>query len=347
MAPRKIRIDAASVCQLRCPGCLTGKGELPSVVGTGLLKVDHFRALLDRHPEIQEVELSNWGEVLLHPELDQLLEAAHERRVSVTFNNGVNLNTAADESLEAIVKYGVRSMVVSIDGATQEAYEKYRVKGNLENVLANIRRLNALKREYRTSYPVLTWKMILFAHNQHEIADARRKALGLGMAFRTEINANGDFDGLDDEAAARVDSGLEVVTYTEHVDRTGSTLVKKYCHQLWNEPQVNWDGKILGCCMNTWSDFGGNAFVEGLESERLEYAKRMLLGQAPARDDVPCTTCSEYVAMQRTKNWIRDRDVVINRARKRMARKTTEILGSRVLQPFGNRLQSWAATRGR
>ena len=347
MAPRKIRIDAASVCQLRCPGCLTGKGELPKAVGTGLLKVDHFRSLLDKHPEVREVELSNWGEVLLHPELDQLLRTAHERNVAVTMNNGVNLNTASDEALEAIVKYGVRAMVVSIDGATQEAYEKYRVKGNIATVIENIKRLNAIKREYKTSYPVLTWKMILFAHNQHEIADARRQALGLGMSFRTEINANGDFDGLNDEEAAREDSGLDVVTYEEHVDATGSTLVKKYCNQLWNEPQVNWDGKILGCCMNTWSDFGGNAFEDGLETERLEHAKKMLLGEAPPRSDIPCTTCSEYVAMQKTGNWIRERDVMINRARKRVARATTALLGARVLQPFGNKLQSWAATRGR
>jgi len=347
MAPRKIRIDAASVCQLRCPGCLTGRQELPRVVGSGLLKVEDFRALLDKHPEVREVELSNWGEVLLHPDLADLLRVAHERNVAITFNNGVNLNTASDEALDAIVKYGVRAMVVSIDGATQEAYVKYRVRGNIADVIANIQKLNELKRQYDTSFPVMTWKMILFAHNQHEIADARRQALGLGMSFRTEINANGDFDGLPDEEAAREDSGLSVVTYGEHVEATGSTLVKKYCHQLWNEPQVNWDGKILGCCMNTWSDFGGNAFVDGLETERLDYAKKMLQGRAPERDDIPCTTCSEYVAMKKKNNWIRDREVMLNRARKRVARVTTSLLGARVLQPFGNRLQSWASTRGR
>ena len=40
--------------------------------------------------------------------------------------------------------------------------------------------------------------------------------------------------------------------------------MQEICHQLWDAPQINWDGKILGCCRNFWGDFGGNAFTEGL-----------------------------------------------------------------------------------
>lgn len=51
-------------------------------------------------------------------------------------------------------------------------------------------------------------------------------------------------------------------------------------------PQINWDGKLLGCCLNFWGDFGGNAFEQGLEhvlsSENLAYARRMLQ-RAPPR----------------------------------------------------------------
>jgi hypothetical protein len=47
----------------------------------------------------------------------------------------------------------------------------------------------------------------------------------------------------------------------------------------------NWDGKVLGCCINTWIDFGGNAFRDGLtaslNTEQIQYAQAMLLGRAP------------------------------------------------------------------
>lgn len=78
---------------------------------------------------------------------------------------------------------------------------------------------------------------------------------------------------------------------------------RRTCGQLWNETQVNWDGRVLGCCVNHWGDFG-NAFTEGLaavlDGERLAYARRMLAGRAPALDDIPCTRCKHYGAVART-----------------------------------------------
>ena len=73
------------------------------------------------------------------------------------------------------------------------------------------------------------------------------------------------------------------------------------CTQLWTEPQVNWDGKVLGCCVNRWGDFG-NAFEEGLDAvlagERYRYAQRMVVGLAPPRDDQPCLQCPVYARLR-------------------------------------------------
>jgi hypothetical protein len=41
--------------------------------------MDDFRAFLTLNPSLRTVELSNWGEVFLHPDLPLLLAAAHER----------------------------------------------------------------------------------------------------------------------------------------------------------------------------------------------------------------------------------------------------------------------------
>ena len=66
------------------------------------------------------------------------------------------------------------------------------------------------------------------------------------------------------------------------------------CHGLWDLPQVNWDGKMLGCCVNYWGDFGGNVFRDGLlatiNGDKMRYARDMLLGHRSARDDIPCAT---------------------------------------------------------
>jgi hypothetical protein len=69
------------------------------------------------------------------------------------------------------------------------------------------------------------------------------------------------------------------------------------CAQLWDSPQINWDGKLLGCCVNKYGDFG-NVFEQGLReavrTERYTYAKQMVVGRKPGRPDIPCFHCKVY-----------------------------------------------------
>src|SRR6516165_6479500 len=73
-------------------------------------------------------------------------------------------------------------------------------------------------------------------------------------------------------------------------------------------PQINWDGKVLGCCVNHWGDFGGNAFRDGLtasvNTEQIQYARAMLLGHAPPREDIVCTRCHVYRDMSKRRRWL-------------------------------------------
>ena len=60
--PTRLRVEASSACNLRCPSCPTTTGHIHPAVGTGLLAVGDFRRLLDENPWVEEVELSNWGD---------------------------------------------------------------------------------------------------------------------------------------------------------------------------------------------------------------------------------------------------------------------------------------------
>src|ERR1700722_20261534 len=124
--PHAVQIDASSHCQLACPVCPTANGLTRATLGAGHLKLADFERLLDRNPQIRTVELSNYGEMFLNPQLPELLACAFERQVVVSCSNGVNLNFASDAALEAVVKYRVRALTCSIDGATQKTYARYR-----------------------------------------------------------------------------------------------------------------------------------------------------------------------------------------------------------------------------
>ena len=305
-----VRIDASTKCQLQCPGCTTGDGRnRAGTIGWGHLAPEEFRDFLDRHPDIRAVELSNWGEITLNPGLPEILRIGHERGVALSAVNGNNLNDVKEEVLEALVRYRLRAMRVSIDGATRESYSKFRQGGRLEKVIGNIRTINRFKRIHGSLFPELHWVFILFGHNQHEVAHARRLAKRLGMSFTTALNFTPQISPVDEDALLETEPLVQIASMRHFKERTGRDYLTDAvlpCPQLWLKPQINWDGKLLGCCCNTWGDYG-NVFEEGMEScltsERYDYAKRMLLGKEVPREDIPCTNCGVYHELRATEKY--------------------------------------------
>jgi MoaA/NifB/PqqE/SkfB family radical SAM enzyme len=304
--PYRIGVESSSLCQLSCPSCPTASGLAHAVTGKGWLQATEFETLLEENPWVRQVELSNYGEMFLNPQIPEILRIACERNVRLTADNGVNLNRASPEALEALVRYRFHSMKCSIDGCTPGTYALYRSGGDLRKVLENIRTINRLKREYRSKYPLLTWQFIAFKHNTHEIPAARQFATELGMDFVLKLSWD---PGLaPDEGNEQLTGELGVSSRDEYRKRFGGSYVQGICRQLWEQPQINWDGKLLGCSRNFWGDFGGNAFTEGLlpsiNNEKITHARNMLRGKAPPREDIPCSTCDLYLNRAATGNWI-------------------------------------------
>jgi MoaA/NifB/PqqE/SkfB family radical SAM enzyme len=77
--PTRLGVEASSACNLRCPSCPTTSGAIHPAVGTGVLALHDFEALLDANPRVRHVELANHGEILLNPQLEAILAAAHSR----------------------------------------------------------------------------------------------------------------------------------------------------------------------------------------------------------------------------------------------------------------------------
>jgi MoaA/NifB/PqqE/SkfB family radical SAM enzyme len=289
-----IRLEAAAACQLRCPICVD-VWQPKKGVGSGTLRFHHFKEFVDRYPYFNEIEISNNGEIFLNNELDQIIQYAHERGIGLTAANGVNLNHVKEKTLENLVRYGFRFLRVSIDGATQSTYEKYRTRGDLGKVLTNIRKINGYKEVFHSGYPLLEWQFILFEHNQHEISQARKMATDLGMKFCVKRNSNPE----------SIPSGAE-----ENKEKGEGMLDadSAICRQLFLAPQINWDGRLLGCCVNSSSNDYGNVFETGLkeciQGERYQYALQMLQGRKEPRNDIVCTECSIYKQMRRSGKYL-------------------------------------------
>ncbi|NIR32327.1 MAG: radical SAM protein [Gammaproteobacteria bacterium] len=308
-----LRVDGATVCQLRCPSCPTAKGKMREFVGDGYLRFVDFKHLIDRNPWVRSVELSNWGELFLNPDLLHILRYAYEKDVALTAFNGVNLNTVRESVLEGLARYRFREMTCSIDGASEETYAVYRRRGRFGKVIENIKRINHYKQKHGSEYPHLTWQFVIFGHNEHEIPAAKRMADELRMDIYFKLSWDEKFSPPKDTEFIKREAGLEVATRSEFEEKYGRKyLQKEMCAQLWTNPQINFDGKILGCCVNRWGDFGQTAdwrLSDAVNNERIRYARQMLTGRREPRADIPCTTCTYYHAIRASGNWVKREDV--------------------------------------
>lgn len=313
--PKYIRLDASTICQLKCPACYMRKN--PDLVKKGCrignLKFDNFKKLIDDNI-LEKIELSNSGEIFLNPDLIRIIEYAYKNGVTVSVTNGVNLNYLSDEQAEALVKFKVDTVTVSIDGASQKTYQIYRVGGNYNKVINNVKKIIKYKKKYKSIFPFINWKFIVFGHNEHEIEKAKKEAKKLGVdEIIFDVNWDKDYSPIKNPDMVKKLTGIDALDVnTSPVVQLKQYLEGKiewyFCHDLW-EPQINWDGQVLGCCANYQENFGGNVFEDGLinalNNPKMIYAKNMVTGSAPAIEGIPCSNCWCYKAMKEANVWLK------------------------------------------
>jgi len=310
--PHTVHLDASTVCQLKCPTCPNATGNVKRGIGSGFLRFDDFKKFIDSHPWVSHIELSNWGEIFLNPELHDIIQYGYERNIALSAKNGANFNDVSEDVLEALVKYKFRFLTCSLDGASQTVYSVYRVNGNFDSVINNIEKLNGYKKKHRSSYPFLTWQFIPFRHNEGDIGKARKMSKQLNMNFKLKLSWDDlytdSFSPIINKSLIRKESGLGVANREEYENKYGTSYISQTCCHLWINPCINHDGRLLGCTVNHWGDFG-NVFERGLEdclnSEAVKYAKQMLLGTKQAREGIPCSECKIYEQMKERNSWVR------------------------------------------
>jgi hypothetical protein len=72
--PKNIRSEASTVCQLRCVSYPTAQGNIKKDIGSDFLKFNDFKRLVNANPWIQKIELSNFGEIFLNPEICKIID---------------------------------------------------------------------------------------------------------------------------------------------------------------------------------------------------------------------------------------------------------------------------------
>lgn len=311
---KTICIETNTTCQLRCPTCPTTSNGYPPVIGAGYLHFSDFKELIEKNPWVRTIRIINLGEMFLNPDLGSIIEYATKRKIKMYCEGGVNLNTAKPDVLEIMVegKY-FKTLYCSIDGASSETYSLYRKGGDFNTVIGNIKTINRLKKKYHSPYPKLFWQFVVFGHNEHELPVARALAKALNMEFVPKLSWDSKYSPIKNYDFVKANTGWKHVTREEFEKENRKNYVRATCYMLFDNPRINWDGKILGCCWNNWGEFGSNAFIEGYDKainhQNIIYAQGMLLGKFKKRDDIPCSQCDLYNSMLKTGNFLTIKEI--------------------------------------
>ncbi len=301
--PYVIFVDPINLCNLKCPLCATGANEITRVQQR--MPLEHFKRVIDQvSPWAYEVSLYNWGEPLLHRDIFSMIRYADEKNVATLMSS--HLSVRKQELMDAIIESGLEELTVSLDGITQEVYEKYRVGGNIELVFRNLRYLLERRRLLGSSHPVVEWQFIVFKHNEHQMDQARTMARDLGVDLLRFIPAGLPFDAGREKKQGLAKQWFSSLPRWRYQDpdagdfQDASFRQRGGCYYLYRSMTINPDGGVSPCCIvyNDQYDFG-NAGVgdfkslwnnDHYRSARTEFSR---IGVSPGKATV-CKTCQIF-----------------------------------------------------
>lgn len=239
--PYRYVIDPINVCNLRCPLCPTGLGILGRKRGKMCLQ--DYQHLIDQiTPYAYLVELYNWGEPFLHPDIFEIIRYASSKRIVVKVSS--NLNHFNQEMAAKTVDSGLDWLLVSIDGSSQETYEKYRKGGNLSKVLENVRLLVEEKRRKNAHSPFIVTRILVNKHNEHQIEELRQTCEQIGVDAFTVGTLFIDTTK-PEQAQEWLPENEDLSYYDYSADRLENVW---HCADLWESMTINWDGGLAPCC---------------------------------------------------------------------------------------------------
>lgn len=291
--PFMLMVEPTNFCNLKCPLCPSGNGQMKRPRGT--MELGDFKHLVDQlGDEVFMMMMWNQGEPYINKCFNHMVRYAHERGIfTFTSTNGHFVRN--DEQARAIVESGLDELIVSLDGVDQETYEKYRVGGRIERVFEGIRLLVKAKEVLGSETPLINLQFIVMKHNERDLAEAELLAHGLKvdkfLVKTVQVYTSDDAeDFLPDEDA-----------FSRYERQGGGLVVKgqptRGCKVLWYSSMVNWNGAVAPCCFDKDVDFemgqafNGQAFDEIWRGRAYMDFRRQVLADRGAFD--MCRNCSE------------------------------------------------------
>ncbi|MFW6145857.1 MAG: radical SAM protein [Planctomycetota bacterium] len=266
--PVVAKIEATNVCNGDCRLCPVGRKE-PGGRPGGMMDWDLYRGLIDALKRtVVTVDLTNWGESLLHPRILEMIRYAHGARMYTYLST--NLHTVRDDHVEGLMTSGLDELALSLHGLSDATYRAYQPGYAFDDAVARIERLvDARRRLSRDGKPKIKINVVVTAKNHHELDDVPAFAERLGVDYvLSEASLNLRFKVPPEMARRRPDDARAIMrpeidewvppagtydraAYRELLDTPAGLYDprKRFrCDWPWMALVVNYDGATSICC---------------------------------------------------------------------------------------------------
>ncbi len=181
--PLHLKIDVTPVCQLSCSVCIHAKNFTPKQYFNNKMKMslELFRKICDEvSGKTLVLSLYHMGESLLNKDIFEMINYASQKRLNtyITTNFSVNLS---DTQITKLIKDGPSTIIIALDGFSQETYGKTRINGNVGLVKDNLIRLLDKQKKLNKKLPYIMIQSNLYDHNTHEKDEVERFCQKIGV----------------------------------------------------------------------------------------------------------------------------------------------------------------------
>lgn len=237
--PYSLTIEPTNICNLSCTQCPTGNNSLRRIKGD--MNFNTYSNIISQlHESTIYMLLYFQGEPFLSKNIFEMISLASEKKIyTATSTNGHYLT---EENCEKIIDSGLKRIIISVDGTSQESYEKYRKQGNLSTVIKGIKTLIETKKRLKKKFPKIIIQFLVFKHNEHEIPEIKEFARknNLKLQLKTAQIYNKDL------ASELIPCKSKHTRYKDVL----LNLKKKSssCKRLWTNIVFTWNGDLIPCC---------------------------------------------------------------------------------------------------
>lgn len=250
--PAFVSVEPANFCQLSCPECPVGINKTNKKANK-VLSVECFKKNIDElKTTLVHAIFYFQGEPFLNKNLAEMIRYAHDSGIYTSSSTNAQLIT--ERSVDELVLSGLDKLIISIDGTTQDVYEKYRIGGSLNKALKSIELLVEAKKRLKSLTPLLEIQFLVLKTNEDQIDEIKRMTKTMGADKLSLKTAQlYDFENGHEllpskERYARYKKGSDGKLYLKN-------KLKNHCWRLWSGAVINIDAEVLPCCFDKDTEF--------------------------------------------------------------------------------------------